>query len=129
MDLFKTIKGKKILLIEDDESVRDSMKMFFIGEGIRIDTEETAEEGIQTLEKQRYDIIITDYRLPGMDGLMFLRQVHDLCPDSFKILMTAYGSRKLFKDAAALGVNEYIEKPFTAKLIRNALTRYKGKAG
>lgn len=129
MDLFQMIKSKKILLIEDDESIRDSMKMFLIGEGIRIDTEETAEEGIQALEKQHYDIIIIDYRLPGMDGLMFLKLARDLCPDSFKILMTAFGSKKLFEDAAALGVDEYIEKPFTAKLIRNALARYKEKAG
>ncbi len=124
MNLFEKIKDLKILLIDDDESIRDSMKMFFLGEGICIDTEETAEEGIRVLEKKHYDIIITDYKLPGMDGLSFLQHIHTLCSDSFKILMTAYGSNDLLASAVGLGIDEYIEKPFTAKLIRGALTRY-----
>lgn len=124
MSLFAEIRDKKILLIDDDESIRDSMRMFFLGEGISIQALETAEEGIKALEKQSYDIIITDYRLPGMDGLNFLGRVRELCPGSFKIFLTAYGSREVQAAAARLEVDEYIEKPFTTRLIREALRRY-----
>ncbi|HVN70958.1 MAG TPA: response regulator [Desulfomonilia bacterium] len=124
MNLFEEIRDKKILLIDDDETIRDSMSMFFLGEGIPIDTLETGEEGIKALEKQHYDIIITDYRLPGMDGLTFLRRIRELCPDSFRILITAYRSKEVLAAAARLGADEYIEKPFTTKLIKDALSRY-----
>jgi DNA-binding NtrC family response regulator len=127
MNLFEEIKDKKILLIDDDESIRDSLSMFFQGEGIRIDTLETAEEGIKALEKQYYDIIITDYKLPGMDGLSFLKHIHELCPDSFKIFLTTYGSKEEFTAATQLGVDEYIVKPFTTKLIKDALSRILSK--
>lgn len=129
MDQFVTIKGKKVLLIDDDEWIRDSLGMFFKSEEMHIDAVETAEEGITALSRQRYDIIITDYRLPGMDGLKFLKRVQESNPDSFKILITAYGSREVISAAAALGVDEYIEKPFTTKTIEDALCRLISKRG
>jgi CheY-like chemotaxis protein len=125
MSLFEEIGDKKILLVDDDESIRDSMSMFFLGEGVSIQALETAEEGIRALEKQSYDIIITDYRLPGMDGLSFLGHVRELCPQAYKIFLTAFGSREVQAAAARLDVDEYIEKPFSTRLIRDALKRYK----
>jgi len=122
MTFAEGIRDKKILLIDDDEGIRDSMKMFFLGEGLNIDTLETVEEGIDALAKRHYDIIITDSNLPGMDGLSFLKRIHDLCPVSFKILMTTY-ARDLPAAAAGLGVDECIQKPFNAKIIRDSLIR------
>jgi DNA-binding NtrC family response regulator len=123
MVMFEAIKDMKILLVDDDESIRDSLSMFFLSEGIQIDTLETAEEGLEALKERHYDIIITDHRLPGMDGLTFLRHIKTLCPTAFKVLITAYGGYDMLMTAAELGVNEYIEKPFTTKLIKNALSK------
>jgi DNA-binding NtrC family response regulator len=123
MVMFEAIRDMKILLVDDDESIRDSLSMFFMSEGIHIDTLETAEEGLEALKERHYDIIITDHRLPGMDGLTFLRHIKGICPDSFKVLITAYGGYDMLITAAELGVNEYIEKPFTTKLIKNALSK------
>jgi DNA-binding NtrC family response regulator len=123
MVMFEAIKDMKILLVDDDESIRDSLSMFFLSEGIHIDTLETAEEGLEALKDHHYDIIITDHRLPGMDGLTFLRHLQTLCPTTFKVLITAYGGYDMIITAAELGVNEYIEKPFTTKLIKNALSK------
>jgi DNA-binding NtrC family response regulator len=127
MNIFEEIKDKKILLIDDDESIRDSLTMFFQGEGIFIDTLETAEEGMKVLENQHYDIIITDYKLPGMDGLSFLKLIQGFYPDAFKILITAYGSSEIINTAKSFGMDEYIEKPFTTKLIKDALSRMLSK--
>jgi len=123
MDLFSKLKAMKILLIDDDEWIRDSMSIFFESEGCYLLALETAEEGIEELGKEVYDIIIADYRLPGMDGLEFLRRIQELHPDTMKILITAYGSGELISEAIRVGVQDFIEKPFTTKTIERSLSR------
>jgi len=130
MSLQEEIKQKKILLIDGDEGIRDSMRMFFLGEGLYIDAVETAEEALVALANRHYDIIITDCNLPGMDGLSFFKRIRALYPDSFRILMTAY-AQELPAAAADLGVDECMQKPFNTKCIRDTLTRFlkKGSGG
>jgi DNA-binding NtrC family response regulator len=121
MDLYQKLRGLRLLLIDDDEYVRDSLCLFFESEGCQILTLKTAEEGLNVLNKQDFDIIIIDYRLPGLDGLEFLRQVQKRNLVAMKILITAYGSEKLFAEARKLGVHEYISKPFTSEEIEASL--------
>ena len=123
MDLFRKLKEMEILLIDDDEWIRDSLSIFFEGEGCRLMALETAEEGIEALRRQEYDIIIVDYRLPGMDGLKFLKRIQGPHPDVLKILITAYGNKNVISDANRIGVQEFIEKPFTSKIIEDSLAR------
>ena len=73
MDLFSKLQKMKMLLIDDDEWIRDSLSFFFDAEGCKLRTFETAEEALKVLRRQHYDIIICDYRLPGMDGCGFFR--------------------------------------------------------
>ena len=123
MDLFSKLKEMKIMLIDDDEWIRDSMSIFFESEGCRLLAFETAEEGLEEFKREVYDIIIADYRLPGMDGLEFLRQIQELHPDTMKILITAYGSRELVSEGEKIGIHDFIEKPFTTKTIEGSLSR------
>jgi DNA-binding NtrC family response regulator len=113
----------KILLIDDDEWIRDSLGLYFEGEGCQLLALETAEEGIEALKKQDYDIIVTDYRLPGMDGLEFLKRIQDSHPQAIKILITAYGSEEVVSKAMRIGIHDFIDKPFTAKTIEDSLSR------
>jgi len=64
MDLFNQLKSMEILLIDDDEWIRDSLCVFFESEGCHLTALETAEEGMEALKNHDYDILITDYRLP-----------------------------------------------------------------
>ena len=123
MDLFSKLKKMKILLIDDDEWIRDSMSLFFEGEGCQLTTLETAEEGIKELKIHHYDIIIADYKLPGMDGLTFLERIHKFYPDALRILISAYGNEEVRNKAKSLGVQDFIEKPFSAKTIEESLSR------
>jgi DNA-binding NtrC family response regulator len=123
MDLFTKLRDMRILLIDDDEWIRDSLSIFFEGEGCYLQALETAEEGIKVLKSQEYDILIIDYRLPGMDGLEFLKKIKGSHPNVVKILITAYGTEELFSRATKLGVREFIEKPFTSKTIEESLAR------
>jgi len=113
----------KILLIDDDEWIRDSMSLFFESEGCRLLALETAEEGIASLEKQACDIIISDYRLPGMNGVEFFKKIRNSSEKSIKILITAYGSAGVISKAKKAGVQEFIEKPFTTDIIEASLLR------
>ena len=121
MDLYSKLKSMKILLI-DDEWIRDSLSMFFQSEGCHLTALETAEEGMEALKRINYDIIVTDYKLPGMDGLEFLRRIQDMHPQVMKILITAYKSENVVSEARSLGIQDFIEKPFTTKIIEESLT-------
>jgi len=123
MDLFNKLKSMKTLLIDDDEWIRDSLSMFFESEGCHLTALETAEEGMEALKRLNYDIVVTDYRLPGMDGLEFLRQIQDMQPQVMKILITAYKSDDVISEAMGLGIQDFIEKPFSTKTIEESLTR------
>jgi len=120
---FSKLKHMKTLLIDDDEFVRDSLRLMFESRGCFLLAVETAEEGIEALRAQKYDLIITDYKLPGMDGLEFCRQLQETHPHAVKILITAYGSRAVAEEAGALGVHELIEKPITSGAIEASLSK------
>ena len=122
MNLFSELKEKSILLIDDDEWIRDSMSLFFESEGCHLSALETAEEGIKELNRKSYDIIFVDYKLPGMDGLAFLDEIKDRQPDTWIILITAYGN-EVFKRAKDLKIHDVIAKPFTSEDIQMSLLR------
>ncbi len=121
--LFSELETLKILLIDDDEWIRDSLHLFFENEGCQIVTFETAEEALDLLKTSLFDIIIIDYMLPGMNGLEFLKRIRESSPITMKILITAYGSRKILSDAIRIGIQDYIEKPFTTSAIERSLER------
>jgi DNA-binding NtrC family response regulator len=122
MNLFRQLKEMKMMLIDDDEWIRNSLSLFFEGEGIELKTFETAEEALEELQDIPYDIIIIDYRLPGINGLEFLKRIHEGHPQAIKILITAYRDKKLISEALDLGVQDFIDKPFTTNTIEQALS-------
>jgi len=128
MDIFNRIKNMKILLVDDDEWIRDSMSFFFEAEGCNLLTFETAEEAMEAVTQQTYDIVFSDYKLPGMDGLEFLRRVKEKQPNAFEILVTAYANCEIEKEANEIGVKDIIPKPFTSEDVETSLSRIVGKS-
>ena len=122
MDIYNRIKNMKILLVDDDEWIRDSLTFLFEAEGCNLLALETAEEGIEAVKQQVYDIVISDYKLPGMDGLEFLRRVKEKQPNAFEILITAYANCEILKEAKKLGVQNIIPKPFTSENVETSLS-------
>ena len=82
MDIFGKLRNMKILLIEDNEWMRDSLSLFFEAEGCHLLTFETAEEGLATFKDQSDDLLIVDYKLPVLDGLELLKRIHRNHSDS-----------------------------------------------
>jgi len=122
LDIFERLRTMKILLIDDDEWIRDSLRLFFDEEGCKLVGLANAEEALQALDHETYDIIISDYKLPGMDGLNFFRLTAQSHPAAMKILITAYGSDELLREAAKLGVQDMIQKPLTVDAIEKSLS-------
>ena len=121
MDLFRKLRNMKILLIDDDEWIRDSLELFFVAEKCNLLALANAEEGMKALSQQRYDIIICDYKLPGMDGLSFFRGIQKAHPETLKVLITAYGNANMVNEAARIGIHDFIQKPLTTHALEKSL--------
>lgn len=123
MGLFSKLRNMKILLVDDDEWIRDSLSVFFEAEGCHLLALETAEEALQVLNRQSYDIIISDYRLPGMDGLELLSRIGNSHPHAMKVLFIAYGNTDVVCEASSIGIDRLIQKPFTIEVIKESIAQ------
>ncbi len=112
----------KIFLIDDDKWIRDALGLFFEGEGCHLMAYETAEEALEALTEDP-TIFIVDYKLPGMDGLEFFKRIQESHPRAMKILVTAYADAAVVSKAVSIGIENFIEKPFTSKTIEESLLR------
>ena len=128
MNVFSRLKNMNILLIDDDEWIRDAMRVFFETEGCNITVLETAEEALEVIHRQNYDIVICDYKLPGIDGLAFLRQVRQTRSDALTVLITAYKTADLVSEAKKIGVHGFIAKPLNSETIEASLSHLIARA-
>ena len=117
--------SKSILIVEDEETLRESIKRIFTKEGYAVDGAESAEKGLALLETNVYDVIISDIILPGMDGIEMLTKVREQIPDQIFIVVTAYASLDTSVKALRAGAYDYIMKPIIheeiKQIVRNAL--------
>lgn len=113
-----------ILIVDDEESVRDSLQNWFIEDGYRVDCAENAKSALQFLENRDVDIVLADIKMPGMDGLEMLRRIKALKKDVIVIIMTAFATVDTAVSALKDGAFDYVTKPFDpddlSHLIRNA---------
>jgi DNA-binding NtrC family response regulator len=117
--------SKSILIVEDEETLRESIKRIFTKEGYAVEAVDSAEKGMDLLETKVYDLIISDIILPGMDGIEMLTKVRDQIPDQIFIVVTAYASLDTSVKALRAGAYDYIMKPIIheeiKQIVRNAL--------
>lgn len=126
MDIFGKLRNMRILLVDDDEWIRDSLTIYFENEGCSLVAVETAEEALSTLESRYYDIIIADYKLPDMDGIQFFERIQSRFSHAIRILISAFGDEELISQARSVGVEDYIDKPFSTRAIVESLSRLVG---
>ena len=117
-------KEISILIVDDEDSVRDSLYNWFIEDGYKVECAEDAKKALSVLESEDYDIILADIKMPGMDGLEMLKRIKSLRKDSIVIMMTAFATVDTAVQALKDGAFDYVTKPFDpddlTHLIRNA---------
>jgi DNA-binding NtrC family response regulator len=123
MELCDLLKNKKILLIDDDQYIRNSLGYYFKKKTLAFVALESAEEALELLKQESFDIIICDYKLPRMNGLDFFFHLYELQPEALRIFITAYASDAVAMRAEGIGIDVFIEKPFTTKDIEESLQR------
>ena len=126
------INSISLLIVDDEESVRDSLYNWFIEDGFQVKCAENAKEALTMIESGNYDIILADIKMPGMDGLEMHRRIKLLNPEAIVIIMTAFASVETAVQALKDGAYDYITKPFDpddlSHLIRNAAKQIEMKA-
>ena len=123
-NLYKELGVESILLIEDDPWSRDSLSTFFRIVECRMQSAENAMEAIAAVSRDRFDLILCEYQLPGMNGLTLLKMLGDIHPGAVNFLFTSYPIQKLAEEAARSGIHEVIRKPFTMETLEESLMRY-----
>jgi DNA-binding NtrC family response regulator len=117
-------KKISILIVDDEESVRDSLLNWFKEDGYQVDCSENAKKALLMLESNSYDIILADIKMPGMDGLEMLRRIKAMKNETIIIVMTAFATVDTAVQALKDGAFDYVTKPFDpddlSHLIRNA---------
>lgn len=114
-----------ILVVDDQMGVRRLLFEAFQEEGYKVDMAANGPDALEKINQVRPDIVLMDMKMPGMSGLEVLREVKKQDKDLKIILMTAYGELEIVAEAMALGVTEYVTKPFdineVRELVRKAL--------
>jgi DNA-binding NtrC family response regulator len=117
-------KKISILIVDDEESVRDSLYNWFIEDGYYVECAENAKKALSILQSDSFDIILADIKIPGMDGLEMLKRIKSLKSDAIVIIMTAFATVDTAVQALKDGAFDYVTKPFDpddlSHLIRNA---------
>jgi len=100
-----------ILLVEDEEYIRESLKEILEMNGYKVTTAQNGEAGIEAAAKAAFDILITDLRLPGTDGIGVIRAIKAISPDTACIVLTGYASVETAVEAMRVGAFTYLKKP------------------
>lgn len=121
-------KGR-ILVLDDDPVVNLSCRRILGAEGYHISTVERGEDALKRLEKESFDLLITDIRLPDINGMIVLKEARIAHPEVDVVVITAYPTVDDAKESIRLGAFEYIEKPFTPDFILNVAKKVFDKRG
>jgi DNA-binding NtrC family response regulator len=111
------------LVVDDEASVCEAVKAILETEGIDVATTTSSTDAVEDVRKNSYDLIISDLKMPKMDGLQFYDQVKEISPDSVFMIITAFGTIPSAVDAIKKGVYDYIPKPFTPDEVRIPVRR------
>lgn len=114
--------SKRILIIDDEENIRRVTRLTLQAAAYEVGEAADGERGLEAFgDGSTWDAVLLDQRMPGMDGLETLRQIKQRQPDARVIMSTAYASIELAVDAMKLGATDFVRKPMTPEILRNAI--------
>ena len=105
-------KNARILIVDDDESIRKTMKAILEDEGYQVDLAASGKEAVQRTNDTAYNLALIDIRLPDMEGINLLTAMKETTPKMVKIIMTGYPSLQNAIEAVNRDADAYVLKPF-----------------
>jgi len=122
------MEKKKVLVIDDEQIVLDSVSQILIDDNYEVDVSLSGREGLDWAIERPYDIILTDIRMPDIGGMRVLRDIKRVKSSLPVVIITGYATTKSAVQAMKLGAAEYIEKPFEPEQLLDAVARALGIA-
>lgn len=113
----------RILVVDDEAVVLRSCERILSDTDWQVDTSLSAREGIEKMEQGTYDLVLTDLKMPEIDGITFIRWIKSERPDTGLVIITGYPSQETIKEALNLGIIDYVPKPFTPAVLLDVVTR------
>jgi DNA-binding NtrC family response regulator len=113
----------RIMVIDDEKIVGEMAKMSLEQEGYQVETFVNAEPALARLEEQRFDVIVTDYKMKGIDGMKVLRSVKENHPDIKVIMITAFANLDTAVEALRGQVHDFFPKPVKLKELKASIKR------
>ncbi|HUL35944.1 MAG TPA: sigma-54 dependent transcriptional regulator [Candidatus Eisenbacteria bacterium] len=121
----------KLLVVDDELIVRDSLDKWFREEGYEVTTADSAQEALTKMGEGRFDLALVDIKMPGVDGVELQKRMHEIDPEMIVIIMTGYASVETAVAALKNGAYDYVSKPFDpddmAHTVHNALAHQRAE--
>ncbi|MCG2777000.1 MAG: sigma-54 dependent transcriptional regulator [Desulfobacterales bacterium] len=115
----------RILIVDDEEYIRESLSRVMKTEGFKVQVAHNGDKGLKMIQEELPEVLLVDFKMPGMDGMEVLRRAKELYPDLPVILITAYADVQGAVDAMRAGAHDYLAKPFehheVIRVVRRAL--------
>ncbi|HPX56692.1 MAG TPA: sigma-54 dependent transcriptional regulator [Syntrophales bacterium] len=118
-----------ILVVDDDKGIREILEIVLTQEGYDVTSVEDGLKALAKCRRQKYDLIITDLKMPKMDGIEFMKAAKEVSPESLVILITAYASGESAVRAMQEGAYDYLEKDFDIEILKSVIQNALEKKG
>jgi DNA-binding NtrC family response regulator len=115
--------NSQVMFVDDEEGVRTSWQRFLQDRGVATTTAPDGASAIDQLSRHPVDVVVSDLRMPGKDGLELLEWLHERQPDTRFIMLTGYGDTRLEWRVRDLGAVDYLEKPVSPDVLAHAVER------
>ena len=122
------VPAARILIVDDERSMREMLAILLRREGHEVVVAENGRRAIDSLDQKPFDLVVSDARMPDIDGLEVLRHARNINPSVIAIMITAFGSADLIKGVEQLGVTDYVEKPFNTEVLKFRIRKAPGKS-
>ena len=109
----------QVLVIDDDAVVGRSFERVLTEKGYDVDTALSGEEGLKDMDMREYDVVFTDIKMPGIDGIEVAERIKAKCPWTPVVVITGFGTEENEARASVLGVNGFVRKPLTPEMIES----------
>jgi len=109
--------ARSVLVVDDEKNIRVTLADILVGEGYEVRTADTGEKAVKLCHKQRFDVVLLDVRMPGMDGFEAFRLIRRERQDTCVIMMSAYSTQEFRQVALDEGAAAFLRKPLDVERV------------